>query len=48
MPLSVVSIGKSEPFWQPKEVGGHLNEDRFGGDLKGHPAQAPYLQLDVE
>ena len=25
----------AEPFWQPNEVGGHLNEDYFGGDLKG-------------
>ena len=22
----------AEPFWQPNEVGGHLNEDYFGGD----------------
>ncbi len=25
----------AEPFWQPNETGGHLNEDYFGGDLKG-------------
>ena len=25
----------AEPFWQPNETGGHLNEDYFGGDLEG-------------
>ena len=30
----------AEPFWQPNETGGHLNEDYFGGDLRGHPASS--------
>ncbi len=30
----------AEPFWQPNETGGHLNEDYFGGDLKGIQHQA--------
>ena len=34
----------AEPFWQPNEVGGHLNEDYFGGDLKGIPMKLPYLR----
>ena len=33
----------AEPFWQPNEVGGHLNEDYFGGDLKGIQMKLPYL-----
>ena len=33
----------AEPFWQPNEVGGHLNEDYFGGDLKGIQQKLPYL-----
>ena len=33
----------AEPFWQPNEVGGHLNEDYFGGDLKGIQLKLPYL-----
>ena len=34
----------AEPFWQPNEVGGHLNEDYFGGDLKGIQMKLPYLR----
>ena len=34
----------AEPFWQPNEVGGHLNEDYFGGDLKGVQMKLPYLR----
>lgn len=34
----------AEPFWQPNEVGGHLNEDYFGGDLKGIQIKLPYLR----
>ena len=33
----------AEPFWQPNEIGGHLNEDYFGGDLKGIQLKLPYL-----
>ena len=33
----------AEPFWQPNEVGGHLNEDYFGGDLEGIRIKLPYL-----
>ena len=33
----------AEPFWQPNETGGHLNEDYFGGDLKGIQYKLPYL-----
>ena len=33
----------AEPFWQPNETGGHLNEDYFGGDLKGIQLKLPYL-----
>ncbi len=33
----------AEPFWQPNEVGGHLNEDYFGGDLQGIRIKLPYL-----
>ena len=33
----------AEPFWQPNEVGGHLTEDYFGGDLKGIQQKLPYL-----
>ena len=33
----------AEPFWQPNETGGHLNEDYFGGDLKGIQQKLPYL-----
>ena len=36
----------AEPFWQPNEVGGHLNEDYFGGDLKGIQMKLPYLRED--
>ena len=36
----------AEPFWQPNEVGGHLNEDYFGGDLKGIQLKLPYLHED--
>ena len=39
----------AEPFWQPNEVGGHLNEDYFGGDLKGIQMKLPYLrQMGVD
>ena len=34
----------AEPFWQPNEVGGHLNEDYFGGDLEGIRIKLPYLR----
>ena len=34
----------AEPFWQPNETGGHLNEDYFGGDLEGIRIKLPYLQ----
>ena len=34
----------AEPFWQPNEVGGHLNEDYFGGDLRGIQMKLPYLR----
>ena len=34
----------AEPFWQPNEVGGHLNEDYFGGDLKGIEEKLGYLE----
>ena len=34
----------AEPFWQPNKVGGHLNEDYFGGDLKGIQMKLPYLR----
>ncbi len=33
----------AEPFWQPNETGGHLNQDYFGGDLKGIQSKLPYL-----
>ena len=33
----------AEPFWQPNETGGHLNEDYFGGDLKGIAEKLPYI-----
>ena len=33
----------AEPFWQPNETGGHLNEDYFGGDLKVIQLKLPYL-----
>ena len=33
----------AEPFWQPNETGGHLNEDYFGGDLEGIRIKLPYL-----
>ena len=36
----------AEPFWQPNEIGGHLNEDYFGGDLKGIQLKLPYLHED--
>ena len=32
----------AEPFWPPT-TGGHLNEDYFGGDLKGIQLKLPYL-----
>ena len=39
----------AEPFWQPNEVGGHLNEDYFGGDLKGIQLKLPYLhQMGID
>ena len=34
----------AEPFWQPNETGGHLNEDYFGGDLEGIRIKLPYLR----
>ena len=34
----------AEPFWQPNETGGHLNEDYFGGDLKGIEEKLGYLE----
>ena len=34
-PTVVRADKHAEPFWQPNEIGGHLNEDYFGGDLKG-------------
>ena len=34
----------AEPFWQPNETGGHLNQDYFGGDLKGIQRKLPYLR----
>lgn len=34
----------AEPFWQPNETGGHLNQDYFGGDLKGIQSKLPYLR----
>ena len=36
----------AEPFWQPNEVGGHLNEDYFGGDLKGIQQKLPLPARD--
>ena len=39
----------AEPFWQPNETGGHLNDDYFGGDLKGIQLKLPYLhQMGVD
>ena len=38
----------AEPFWQPNEVGGHLNEDYFGGDLKGIQMKLPYLGIVLD
>ena len=34
----------AEPFWQPNETGGHLNEDYFGGDLDGIRSKLDYLK----
>ena len=34
----------AEPFWQPNETGGHLNEDYFVGDLEGIRIKLPYLR----
>ena len=34
----------AEPFWQPNETGGHLNEDYFGGDLEGGAGLPPRLE----
>ncbi len=31
----------AEPFWQPNETGGHLNEDYFGGDLRASASSSP-------
>ncbi len=36
----------AEPFWQPNEIGGHLNEDYFGGDLEGIQHKAPLPARD--
>lgn len=33
----------AEPFWQPNEDGGHINQDYYGGDLKGIQLKLPYL-----
>ena len=38
----------AEPAWEPNETGGLLNNDYFGGDLKGIQLKLPYLhQLGV-
>ena len=37
----------AEPFWQPNETGGHLNEDYFGGDLEGIRIKLPYLRKSI-
>jgi glycosidase len=33
----------AEPFWRPNETGGHINQDYFGGDLRGIRSKLPYL-----
>jgi len=40
----VQGFESAEPFWQPNETGGHLNEDYFGGDLEGIRIKLPYLR----
>ena len=34
----------AEPAWEPNETGGLLNNDYFGGDLKGIQSKLPYLR----
>ena len=37
----------AEPFWQPNETGGHLNEDYFGGDLEGIRIKLPLSLIHI-